>query len=109
MADLDEYSRWVEEAWFSTGSTEMTERDFTIMGFGLAGEAGEVVEVLKKRIRDGEFDTNKLKLELGDLIFYWVKICNSFGLSPTEVINSNIEKVEGRKARGTLRGSGNDR
>jgi NTP pyrophosphatase (non-canonical NTP hydrolase) len=107
--NLDDYSEWAETAWFSSGSNEFGERDLTIMGFGLAGETGEVMEILKKRIRDGYFDSEHLKKELGDVIYYWVRICKAFGLRPTDVLQANVDKINSRAQRGTLRGSGDDR
>lgn len=103
---LDEYAAWARTMWLSD---KLEERDLTIMSLGLAGETGEVLELLKKRVRDGNLDMVNLKKELGDVIYYWVMLCNAFGLQPTEVMMTNVEKVEGRYARGTLQGSGDDR
>jgi NTP pyrophosphatase (non-canonical NTP hydrolase) len=107
--DIDGYSAWAKKMWFSTGGKDPAERDITIASLGLAGEVGEVMELLKKRVRDGTFDEVNLKKELGDVIFYWARLCEMFGLTPSEVLQANIEKNESRKARGTQRGSGDDR
>jgi NTP pyrophosphatase (non-canonical NTP hydrolase) len=110
ITDIEQYGRWTEKVWFSSpGQTELTERDITIMTLGLPGEVGEVTEIFKKKARDGTFDINQLKKELGDVAYYWARICKAFGLSPMEVLQCNVEKIESRKLRGTLRGSGDDR
>ena len=79
------------------------------MALGLAGETGEVMEILKKRVRDNFFDKEALKKELGDVIHYWCRICSAFELLPSDVIQTNIDKITDRKARGVMRGSGNNR
>jgi NTP pyrophosphatase (non-canonical NTP hydrolase) len=68
---------------------------------GLAGEAGEVVEVIKKFARREDTKLNqeelsKLKLELGDLIWYWTQICTEVGFTMEEVLEANKQKLEER-------------
>jgi NTP pyrophosphatase (non-canonical NTP hydrolase) len=67
----------------------------------LAGEAGEVVEVIKKFARREDTKLNweelaKLKLELGDLIWYWTQICSEVGFTMEEVLVANKHKLEER-------------
>lgn len=118
-SDIDAYGQYTVNRWFSAGENldryaETYEqkgagKSLTIMGFGLAGEAGEVLEHLKKLFRDGTFNTDLIQKELGDVIFYWARICKYFGWLPSEIIAINIDKLEGRVARGTMRGSGDNR
>lgn len=109
--DIDAYVDFVEECWTSHPGTRPNDdlRDLTIMGFGIGGECGEVQEKLKKYVRDNFLDLPALIKELGDVLFYWTKICTRFGFLPSEVIAANKAKLNGRAARGTLRGSGDDR
>ena len=126
MKDIDQYAEWTERLWFASGSQEFTERDFTIMGLGLAGETGEVVEVvtdilqlvshqgrvseiLKKRVRDGQFPVDKFIKEMGDLAYYWARICKAFDLNPSDVLATNVAKIESRRKRGVMHGNGDDR
>lgn len=96
---LSQYADWVESQWnFGKPPAVLEERDMTIMGFGLAGETGEVMEILKKRVRDGKLDLPHLKEELGDVIFYWTRICRAFGFDPADVILGNVEKLKKRRA-----------
>lgn len=109
--DIDEYGKFVDDFWFSSGvkGGPLTDRDFRIMELGLAGEVGEVMELLKKNVRDGNLDPNQLKKELGDVAYYWARICSAHGFKPSEVLEGNRTKLAGRLQRDTLRGSGNDR
>lgn len=67
------------------------------MTAGLGGECGEVQEILKKRIRDGVFDREKLKLELGDVLHYTTVIATVFGLTLGEIMEGNKAKLDARK------------
>lgn len=114
MKDIDKYSEWCETAWFSAacdhGDAEFKRlRNLFIMSMGLGGETGEVQEYIKKYIRDGTDEPDRLKKELGDVINYWTAICRFFGFLPSDVIQSNIEKLTSRLERGTQRGSGDYR
>jgi NTP pyrophosphatase (non-canonical NTP hydrolase) len=68
-----------------------------------------VLEILKKRVRDGHFDKDHLKKELGDVLYYWTRLCTTFDLTPQEVLEANVAKLEDRLARNVMSGSGNDR
>lgn len=108
--NVDEYGTWTEKMWMTDPSSpELTERDLTIMALGLPGEVGEVTELLKKRVRDGKLDPEQLKKELGDVAYYWARLCKAFGFLPSEVLAANVKKINSRAERGVLRGSGNDR
>lgn len=81
---------------------------------GLAGEAGEVAEKIKKVIRDDGgviSDEKKVEMvkELGDVLWYVAQIASELGLKLDEVAEKNIEKLDSRMARGKLGGSGDNR
>lgn len=67
------------------------------LGFlGLAGEAGSVLTTLKKLIRDGEgFGgfKERLKEELGDVLWYVAAIASYHELSLEEVATLNLSKI----------------
>ena len=110
MNDIDKYGDFTESFWFSGKPGAPTkERDLPIMSLGLAGETGEALEHIKKFIRDGYLDADALQKELGDVIYYWARICRYFGFKCSDVIAGNIAKLESRRARGKLRGDGDDR
>jgi len=81
---------------------------------GLAGEAGEVAELIKKMIRDDngeltEIRREKLRKELGDVLWYVAVLSAKAGFSLDEIAVGNIDKLNARKEQGTLQGSGSDR
>jgi len=81
---------------------------------GLAGEAGEVAEKIKKVIRDNKgviSDEKKqeIKKELGDVLWYVSQIASEINLSLDEIANSNIEKLYSRMKRNKLSGDGDNR
>jgi NTP pyrophosphatase (non-canonical NTP hydrolase) len=68
---------------------------------GLAGEAGEVVDYLKKVYFHGhEIDKEKLKLELGDVLWYVSNLALLHEISLNDVGRSNIQKLEKRYPEG---------
>lgn len=82
------------------------------LAHGLSSEAGEVSGVLKKHYR-GDFDftevKDKIKKELGDVLWYASELCNHLGFTIDEVMELNIEKLRDRYNRGAIKGSGDDR
>lgn len=68
-----------------------------IHGLGLAGEAGEVIEMLKKHVGHGhELDRLKLQKELGDVLWYVSAIATECGIELDLVAQLNIEKLKKR-------------
>jgi NTP pyrophosphatase (non-canonical NTP hydrolase) len=64
---------------------------------GLAGEAGEVAELVKKGVFHQQgIDVEKLKKELGDVLWYVAAICTKTGLSMSDVMDGNIKKLLAR-------------
>ncbi len=77
---------------------------------GLTGEAGEVANKIKKEIRDNKGpNMDDIKSELGDVLWYLSELALNYNISLEEVAKSNIEKLNDRRIRGTLSGSGDNR
>lgn len=77
---------------------------------GLAGEAGEIAEKVKKYLRgDKPLDKQALLKELGDPLWYITSLADDLGFTLQDVVDANIEKLSSRKERGVLKGSGDDR
>lgn len=65
---------------------------------GLASEAGEVSgEVCKALRREGAVNKDKLTEELGDVLFYFLSVCNRFGVDLDKVMLYNMLKLTERK------------
>ena len=68
-----------------------------IAALGLAGEAGETADYIKKVVGHAhEIDASHLAKEIGDVIWYCASLCDEFGLSLEEVAEMNIEKLRRR-------------
>lgn len=68
---------------------------------GLAGEAGEVADLLKKHLFHGHpLDRDKLKDELGDVLWYVATLATTLGIGLDEVAEHNINKLRARYPEG---------
>lgn len=81
---------------------------------GLGNEAGEVLGKIKKVLRDnnGVFDeenTKKIGDEIGDVLWYMAALCRDLNLNLEDIAIKNIAKLQDRKARNVIHGSGDNR
>jgi NTP pyrophosphatase (non-canonical NTP hydrolase) len=64
---------------------------------GLAGESGEVADLIKKQIGHGhDLDKDKLTKELGDVLWYLSQVAQQYEISLSTVATANIEKLRKR-------------
>ena len=69
--------------------------------YGLNGEAGEVIDILKKHEFQGHNrDTDALVKELGDVAWYLALACTALGVPLSDVLERNIDKLRKRYAAG---------
>ena len=69
--------------------------------YGLCGEAGECIDVLKKHEFQGhELNTEKLLDELGDVLWYIAQTAVGIGTTLEEVAQHNIAKLRARYPEG---------
>ena len=94
---LEEYMVAGRETW------QFSELDGIHCALGLAGEVGEVVELIKKaeftpsRLVDkGIHFTDALHEELGDVLYYWVRLCDIMGFDPESIMQRNAAKLAAR-------------
>ncbi len=79
---------------------------------GLAGEAGELANKVKKLMRgdaDREALVEGIKSEMGDVLWYLAALADDLGVTLEEVAEANIKKLQERQARGALKASGDNR
>jgi len=76
---------------------------------GLAAEAGEVANKVKKILRDGVFDREGILDEIGDCLWYISAICRDLNVSMSDVAVGNLKKLQDRKQRGVISGNGDKR
>ncbi|OGG60146.1 hypothetical protein A2765_01085 [Candidatus Kaiserbacteria bacterium RIFCSPHIGHO2_01_FULL_56_24] len=110
--DFDEYEKLASR----TATIDDSKRLYRLydLGLGIAGEAGELAEKLKKAIRDdgGEISEERregLKREIGDVLWYLSQLSNALGFPFSEAAQANITKLEDRLARDKIKGSGDNR
>ena len=67
------------------------------MCMGLAGEIGEVIDIMKKHIYQGkELDITDVIEEVGDVLWYIANFCNVNNITMDECMESNIKKLRKR-------------
>lgn len=113
---LDEYQAAATElAFYSTTLIYPT--------LGLAGEAGEVAEKVKKLLRDHDLDltadnvaeqvdymaVREIVLEIGDVLWYCANLLNDLNYSMEEAAMMNLDKLRDRRDRHVMTGSGDHR
>lgn len=68
--------------------------DLMHMAFGVCGEAGELLDAVKKHIAyNKELDRVNVIEELGDIEFYLEGIRQNLGITREETLEKNIEKL----------------
>lgn len=92
MNALDIYQRDAA----STASTPLTDRstDAITMALGLAGEAGEVADLVKKWHAHGhELDREKIIDEIGDILWYVAGMATVMNIDLSRVADRNRAKL----------------
>jgi len=85
-------------------------KGFEYPAMGLAGEVGEVLNILKKVHRDDcEISYDYLAKEIGDVLWYVAQLSTELGLDLNEIAKANLKKLKSRKERDVLEGSGDNR
>lgn len=115
MYDIEDVREYFEYIIRKTNETaiypeagEGTRQSLAYVALGL-GEVGEYQGKVKKLLRDGSLDLDGARKELGDVFWYWIRNCVELNIDPVDVIEENIAKLQDRKARGVIQGSGDDR
>lgn len=128
---FDHYQEFTKTTAVFPGAGQPGFNSVAYLALGLTGEAGETAEKLKKRYRlggvnaflpgsivvyekTGETETyerfrDNVKKELGDVLWYVAGLAEAFGVKLSDVAGTNISKLSGRKADGTLKGKGDNR
>jgi len=117
------FEAWLKKRWESNWEVDsipdalsINPRDFMlcpepwrtifIVSLGFCGEGGEVVEHIKKLVRDGKFDREEFAKELGDRYHYLVKLAHMFGFSMDDIERINVRKLEARDTERQLENRG---
>lgn len=94
-----------------TADTAVYPKEFGLyyVTLGLSNEAGEFAGKVKKIIRDGDYDTEALAAELGDVLWYLARCADELGIPLRKVAEDNLTKLQDRKNRNVIKGSGDGR
>jgi len=108
LIDLDEYSTFNDKVDKYPESIKPV-----IYLLGMMGEIGEYCNKYKKIFRDhgGVMDKRQMEfaLELGDIGWYFERLCKSQGYGLSEIFEMNMAKLKSRDKRDKIGGSGDDR
>lgn len=113
QVDLNSYQNFVEETTSAASNSlevmieRLRELNKTVNiallmtgGMGLASEAGEFDEIIKKCVWQGkpmnEETIFHMKRELGDIAWYFVNACRAIGEDANSVIAENVNKLQSR-------------
>lgn len=109
MSDFNSYQR-------SASKTAIYPHEHKILypALGLAGEAGEVANKVKKLVRDGpenrpEDWREQIASEIGDVLWYCAALATDLNLTLGMIAGQNEAKLHKRKEAGTIGGSGDTR
>lgn len=108
---LDEYQEWTDSTAveYATSSGDVDREEALVyLCLALNGEAGEVAEKAK-RVRRGDGDIDEIGDELADTLWYLCRIAEETDTHLSVAMERNVEKLEDRKARDVIKGSGDDR
>lgn len=107
--ELNEYQKMALE-------TAIYPKEYKVIypALGMAGEAGEVADKVKKIIRDNNSKINDEKAleiakEVGDVLWYCATMANDLGFDLETIAKMNYEKLYSRQQRGKISGNGDNR
>lgn len=87
---INKYENFVTEMWFAP-----SEGNYCAIALG--GEVGEVLNEVKKQIRDGGDRSEKILDELGDTLFYLTRLGHEYGFGLNDIMKYNMNKLQKRQ------------
>lgn len=89
---------WYQDLAARTIDHAAADRDrLSCAALGLGGEAGEVLDLVKKHLHHGhDLDLDKLKSELGDVLWYVAALATELRLRLPDIAGHNIDKLRER-------------
>ncbi len=95
---LEEFGVWAETI-HSKATSGDRDRLLSYLGLGIASEAGEIATEVKKLLRDGTWDADRVAEELGDVMYHWIRLCNVIGRSPADILAATRIKIDAKVKR----------
>lgn len=88
-------------------SSEQSDKESVDIGgifnacLGMSGEVGEFNDMIKKWVfHEKNLDMEHAKKEAGDILWYVVMLCESFGWNMDEIMQMNVDKLKARYPEG---------
>jgi len=111
---FDKYQKEARKTAIYPGAQSGSYAALSYAVLGLTNEAGEVAGEVKKAYRDDMgviFEERRAAIakEMGDVAWYLAAIASELNISLESIFAANLDKLQDRKNRGVLGGSGNDR
>lgn len=95
---MNAYQKLAEK---TSGAGEFGERRQIIAALGMAGEAGEFANMIKKLTAHGHPISNEtLSEELGDVLWYLAEAATACGLTLNDIAQMNVDKLAARYPKG---------
>ena len=112
--EMNEYQKHTRTTAKYPGAMEGTTDAVVYTALGLAGEAGEIANKVKKVLRDNggvvshEIAADLAK-EIGDVLWYLARLSDELGYPVGNIAEGNLAKLTSRLERGVITGSGDNR
>lgn len=105
---LEDFKEATNETAIYPGVGTGSVAELSYLALGLAGEAGETVDCIKKIVRGltPEWEqAQKLKAakECGDTLWYLVRLIQALGYNEEDIMWWTVQKLEERKRQGALK------
>jgi NTP pyrophosphatase (non-canonical NTP hydrolase) len=95
---MNQYQKLAEK---TSGAGEDGERRQIIAALGMAGEAGEFANMIKKLTAHGHPISNEeLAEEIGDVLWYLAEAATACGLKLNDIAQMNVDKLAARYPEG---------
>lgn len=104
----EDYSKFLNETKWYAHADQEDSGELAYHCLGLAGEAGEFVDLAKKVVRDHGYTMallelsddlkHDLKHELGDVLWYLTQLAKLLDLTLDELMQLNMDKLKAREA-----------
>lgn len=107
--NINEYQNWTLTTAQYQGAGTHSFEEIVYLTLGLASEAGEVAGKLKKIIRGDRVEPEAFVSEVGDVLWYLVRICDNLNITLEQLADLNAAKLQQRVADNTIKGDGDVR
>jgi NTP pyrophosphatase (non-canonical NTP hydrolase) len=97
--DANEYQRLAGRTLIDSPDAEYTDLETMLVwnALGLAGEAGEVADIIKKAVfHRHDIKHAELIKELGDVLWYVAALCSKIDVPMSVIMERNIAKLQER-------------